>query len=32
MSNLPKYYLQDIPEAVMAEIVSGMERALPEPA
>ena len=32
MSNLPKYYFQDIPTEVMAEIVSGMERALPEPA
>jgi hypothetical protein len=33
MSNLPKYYyFQDIPAEGMAEIVSGMERALPEPA
>jgi hypothetical protein len=31
MSNLPKYYFQDIPAEVIAEIVSGMERALPEP-
>ena len=31
MSNLPKYYFQDIPEDVMEEIVSGMEAAVPEP-
>jgi hypothetical protein len=31
MSNLPKYYFQDIPAAVMEEIIQGMERALPEP-
>jgi hypothetical protein len=29
--HLPKYYFQDIPAAVMEEIVQGMERALPEP-
>ncbi|MGA8312527.1 MAG: hypothetical protein WB755_21020 [Terriglobales bacterium] len=31
MSNLPKYYFQDIPAEVMAEIIQGMEKALPEP-
>ncbi len=31
MSHLPKYYFQDIPAAVMEEIIQGMERALPEP-
>jgi hypothetical protein len=31
MSNLPKYYFQDIPAEVMAEIIHGMESALPEP-
>jgi hypothetical protein len=32
MPNLPTYYFQDIPADVMAEIMSGTERALPEPA
>jgi len=32
MSNLPKYYFQDIPADVMADIMNGMERALVEPA
>ena len=31
MSNLPKYYFQDIPADVMEEIIQGMKRALPEP-
>jgi hypothetical protein len=31
MSNLPKYYFQDIPAEVMEEIIQGMEKALPEP-
>ena len=31
MSNLPKYYFQDIPAGVMEEIIQGMEKALPEP-
>ena len=31
MSYLPKNYFQDIPAAVMEEIIQGMERALPEP-
>lgn len=31
MSNLPKYYFQDIPAEVMEEIVRGMQQALPEP-
>jgi hypothetical protein len=29
--SLPKYYFQDIPAEVMAEIIQGMERALSEP-
>lgn len=29
--SLPKYYFQDIPSEVMAEIIRGMEKALPEP-
>jgi hypothetical protein len=31
MSNLPKYYFQDIPAQVMEEIVTEMQVALPEP-
>jgi hypothetical protein len=31
MSNLPRYYFQDIPAAVMHEIMQGMQQALPEP-
>lgn len=31
MSNLPKYYFQDIPSEVMDEIMHGMQQALPEP-
>jgi hypothetical protein len=31
MSNLPKYYFQDIPTEVMAQVIEGMESALPEP-
>jgi hypothetical protein len=31
MSYLPKYYFQDIPAAVMEEIIQAMERTLPEP-
>ena len=29
--SLPKYYFQDIPAEVKAEIIRGMEEALPEP-
>jgi hypothetical protein len=29
MSYLPKYYFQEIPAAVMEEIIQWMERALP---
>ena len=31
MCNLPRYYFQDIPSAVMDEIIRGMQEALPEP-
>ena len=31
MSNLPKYYFQDIPAELMHEIVTEMQTALPEP-
>lgn len=31
MSYLPTYYFQDLPADVMAEIIAGMQTALPEP-
>jgi hypothetical protein len=31
MSNLPKYYFQDIPAYVMEEIITGMIDGKPEP-
>ena len=31
MSYLPQYYVQDIPSAVMHDIIAGMQAALPEP-
>ena len=31
MSNLPKYYFENIPAEVMHEIILGMQQALPEP-
>ena len=31
MSYLPTYYFQDLPANVMAEVIAGMQTALPEP-
>ncbi len=31
MSYLPTYYFQDLPADVMAEVIAGMQTALPEP-